>query len=66
MANVKTDIVSVVTDNGRRGVPIMGCDCVQCFGYCMVDGDEQTRLRSEATFKSDKRKESNAGLYGKA
>ena len=24
-------------DNGRRGEPLIGCDCVQCFGYCLVD-----------------------------
>lgn len=34
---------SAVSDNGRRGAPIPGCDCVQCFGYCMVDRDEADR-----------------------
>ena len=24
-----------VKDNGRRGAPRLGCDCVQCFGYCL-------------------------------
>lgn len=27
--------VSQVFDNGRRGVPLVGCDCVVCFGYCL-------------------------------
>jgi len=51
---LNNDTPSAVVDNGRRGMPIMGCDCVQCFGYCMIDGDEQQRLRSEA--KRDKTK----------
>ncbi len=38
-------------DNGRRGEPLPGCDCVRCFGYCMVNKDEAKR----ATF--DKRGE---------
>jgi hypothetical protein len=52
---LKNDTPSAVVDNGRRGQPIMGCDCVQCFGYCMIDGEEQQRLRSEA--KTTKAKE---------
>jgi hypothetical protein len=36
---------SAVYDKGRRGEPLPGCDCVQCFGYCMVDGDEAERQR---------------------
>jgi hypothetical protein len=24
-----------IFDNGRRGNPRLGCDCVQCFGYCL-------------------------------
>jgi hypothetical protein len=35
--------VSAVFDNGRRGNPRMGCDCVQCFGYCMIDPDAMLR-----------------------
>ena len=23
----------------------MGCDCEQCFGYCMIDKDEAMRAR---------------------
>lgn len=25
-----------VFDNRRRGEPLIGCDCVQCFGYCLI------------------------------
>jgi len=32
-----------VPDNGRRGNPLPGCDCVQCFGRCMVDPDAKER-----------------------
>lgn len=35
---------TVVFDKGRRGNPLPGCDCVQCFGYCMIDGDQRQRL----------------------
>ena len=37
------DMTSAVFDNGRRGVPRAGCDCVQCFGYCLIDRDEALR-----------------------
>jgi len=37
------DIVSAVFDTGRRGAPRSGCDCVQCFGYCLVDADAAFR-----------------------
>lgn len=37
------ELASAVFDNGRRGQPKPGCDCVQCFGYCMIDGDEAMR-----------------------
>lgn len=36
-------ILTNVEDNGRRGEPLPGCDCVQCFGYCMVDHDVARR-----------------------
>lgn len=36
-------LATAVYDNGRRGQPRPGCDCVQCFGYCMVDGDQAAR-----------------------
>ena len=28
---------SEVYDRGRRGEPLLGCDCFQCFGYCLID-----------------------------
>lgn len=37
---------TAVFDKGRRGEPLPGCDCVQCFGYCLIDGDEAIRERS--------------------
>ena len=39
---------SAVYDKGRRGQPLPGCDCVQCFGYCMIDGDEAMRVMLDA------------------
>lgn len=41
-----SELASAVVDNGRRGEPKAGCDCVQCFGYCMVDQEQALRLRS--------------------
>lgn len=32
-----------VRDNGRRGAPKPGCDCEQCFGYCISDPDKYQR-----------------------
>lgn len=46
---------STVMDNGRRGEPRMGCDCVQCFGYCMVDTDQALRdaaLKHDAAYRA--------------
>lgn len=40
--------VSAVKDTGRRGAPLMGCDCVQCFGYCDVDADQYMRELAES------------------
>lgn len=37
------ELASTVFDNRRRGMPRPGCDCVQCFGYCLVDQDEALR-----------------------
>jgi len=34
---------TVVFDKGRRGNPLPGCDCVVCFGYCLIDGDKAQR-----------------------
>lgn len=36
-------LATAVFDKGRRGAPRPGCDCVQCFGYCLVDDDEAER-----------------------
>lgn len=41
--NSHDNLTSAVFDNGRRGNPRPGCDCEQCFGYCMVDGDKAQR-----------------------
>jgi hypothetical protein len=38
---------TTVFDNGRRGEPLPGCDCVQCFGYCMIDRDAAVREKAE-------------------
>jgi hypothetical protein len=38
-----SELSTAVYDTGRRGEPKMGCDCVQCFGYCLVDRDEAFR-----------------------
>ena len=35
---------SSLTDNGRRGLPMAGCDCEQCFGYCLIDREEEARM----------------------
>jgi hypothetical protein len=32
-----------VPDNGRRGAPIPGCDCMECFGRCMIDPELRYR-----------------------
>lgn len=40
------NLASAVFDNGRRGFPRQGCDCVQCFGYCMIDRDAMVREAS--------------------
>lgn len=40
-------LASAVTDNGRRGEPKPGCDCVQCFGYCIIDHDLASRVAAQ-------------------
>jgi hypothetical protein len=40
-------LASAVFDNGRRGGPRPGCDCEQCFGYCLVDHEKAMRDGSE-------------------
>lgn len=44
------DMRSGVHDNGRRGAPKPGCDCVQCFGYCQYDADKAGRVIAERSF----------------
>ena len=39
---------SEIFDNGRRGEPRLGCDCFQCFGYCLVDYDVARRELPDA------------------
>ncbi len=41
---------SEVFDTGRRGEPLPGCDCFQCFGYCMINREAERRdmLRFQA------------------
>ena len=34
---------SEVPDNGRRGLPLSGCDCEACFGRCMVNPEVAVR-----------------------
>lgn len=49
------ELASAVVDNGRRGEPKLGCDCMQCFGYCMVDVDQALRdqvLKHDAAYRS--------------
>ena len=41
------ELTSSVADNGRRGMPRPGCDCVQCFGYCLIDQDKAGRDAAE-------------------
>ena len=41
------DMRSGVRDTGRRGNPKLGCDCVQCFGYCTYDADTAGRQLDE-------------------
>lgn len=39
------ELSSTVQDNGRRGEPKAGCDCMQCFGYCSIDQEVALRSR---------------------
>jgi hypothetical protein len=39
-------ISSSIEDNGRRGEPQPGCDCMQCFGRCIVDSETAVRQRA--------------------
>lgn len=42
IASIAT-LTTAVFDNGRRGMPRQGCDCEQCFGYCLVDNENAER-----------------------
>lgn len=47
---------SAVFDNGRRGNPLISCDCVVCFGYCLTDPDviaRESRSRSASLPEGD-------------
>jgi hypothetical protein len=39
---------TAVFDNGRRGDPKLGCDCIACFGYCITDPEVVLRERAAA------------------
>lgn len=39
--------ISRVFDTGRRGNPLPGCDCIQCFGYCSVNYEVAEREKAE-------------------
>lgn len=42
-SNTIKELTTAVFDTGRRGNPKPGCDCEQCFGYCLVNEDEALR-----------------------
>jgi hypothetical protein len=49
---------SEVFDNGRRGEPLISCDCFQCFGYCITDSgliDREARMRQSALPEGESR-----------
>jgi len=46
-------MTSSVFDNGRRGNPRPGCDCEQCFGYCLVDSEKALRDRAKTAPRAD-------------
>lgn len=43
-----SELATKVFDTGRRGNPKPGCDCEQCFGYCLVDPEVALRNRLDA------------------
>jgi hypothetical protein len=53
-------LVTAIFDNGRRGSPKPGCDCLQCFGYCIHDADTAAREMSLAR-ETNKRGERSEG-----
>jgi hypothetical protein len=55
--NTIDNLATAVFDNGRRGSPRPGCDCIQCFGYCIHDADAAARemsLAREANKRGDR------------
>jgi hypothetical protein len=44
MALPKYDSYVEMPDNRRRGNPLPGCDCLQCFGRCIIDQDAAARI----------------------
>jgi len=44
--------VTAVFDKGRRGNPLPGCDCVQCFGYCLIKGQSEWQIKKEQEQKT--------------
>jgi len=50
-------ILTAVQDRGRRGNPLPGCDCVQCFGYCLIDADVANRAVIERSERYAKKLE---------
>ena len=54
-SNTISDLSSTVQDTRRRGEPRAGCDCMQCFGYCIVDTEAAVRemaLRNDGAHRS--------------
>lgn len=51
---------TAVTDNGRRGEPLAGCDCERCFGYCITDRDSVYRQGSINGSLGNERKRQHA------
>lgn len=47
-SNTIKELTTAVFDNGRRGNPKPGCDCEQCFGYCLVNEEEALRKQLAA------------------
>lgn len=46
-------LATAIYDNRRRGAPRPGCDCVQCFGYCMIDQEVAQRRSFERAAPAD-------------
>jgi hypothetical protein len=51
------NLATSVFDNGRRGSPRPGCDCLQCFGYCITDRDKMQRELAEPVVGGSLREE---------